>query len=177
MIYNLEGVKVYDETLEQLLDAGMGVDADILTGRDNPDFLNLNFDGIVMRDRVMDGIYLDHCSFRDADLSGCVFKFGHIRDTDFTGARLKGVQFINCNMRHANLSHVWMSGGRILDSMMRSVNFYSAKLQFVDFTGSDPRKADFREINGRGTIWTGLGLLTVIFVLPSSTRRLGYQTG
>ena len=23
MIYNLEGVKVYDETLEQLLDAGM----------------------------------------------------------------------------------------------------------------------------------------------------------
>ena len=35
----------------------MGVDADILTGRDNPDFLNLNFDGIVMRDRVMDGIY------------------------------------------------------------------------------------------------------------------------
>tara|TARA_B100000900_G_scaffold215046_1_gene182133 strand:+ start:120 stop:1055 length:936 start_codon:yes stop_codon:yes gene_type:complete len=155
VIYNLEGVKVYDETLEQLLDAGMGVDADILTGRDNPDFLNLNFDGIVMRDRVMDGIYLDHCSFRDADLSGCVFKFGHIRDTDFTGARLKGVQFINCNMRHANLSHVWMSGGRILDSMMRSVNFYSAKLQFVDFTGSDCRKADFREINGRGTIWTG----------------------
>ena len=48
-----------------------------------------------------------------------------------------------------------MSGGRILDSMMRSVNFYSAKLQFVDFTGSDLRKADFREINGRGTIWTG----------------------
>ena len=70
MIYNLEGVKVYDETLEQLQMVGMGVDADILTGRDNPDFLNLNFDGIVMRDRVMDGIYLDHCSFRDADLSG-----------------------------------------------------------------------------------------------------------
>ena len=54
VIYNLEGVKVYDETLEQLLDAGMGVDADIPTCRDNPDFLNLNFDGIVMRDRVMD---------------------------------------------------------------------------------------------------------------------------
>jgi len=155
MIYNLEGVKIYDETLVELLEGGKGVDADILTGRDNPDFLNLDFDNLVMHDKVIKDVYFDNCSFRDADLSGCIFEFGHLRDADFTGAKLKGTQFINCNMRHANMSHVNMSGGVIKDCMMRSVNFYGARLQYVDFSGSDCRKSDFRDINGRGTVWTG----------------------
>lgn len=153
-IYNIQGVKKYDEDLEELLDQGLGVSTTILEGRENYDFCGLNFDGLKMNNVVLDGHYFDNCTFRDADLSGCTFKFGHFRDCDFTEAKLSGTQFLNCNMRHTNMSRISMQGGVINNCMMKSVNFWAAHLSHVDFSGSDLRKARFCESNCRHTVWT-----------------------
>ena len=154
-IYNIAGVKKYDEDLETLLDEGLGTSAEILVGRENYDFRGLCFDDIKLNDRVLNGHYFDECTFRGADLSGCIFTFGHLRECDFTGANLQGVQFLNCNMRHSIFSWANLQGAEIKECMMRSVNFRGANLTFVDFEGSDLRCSDFREANCRQSKWHG----------------------
>ena len=84
------------------------------------------------------GVCLDSVDFYNAILE----------EADFSGATLSNVSFVNANLTNANLSHISiLSGNGVINifacTKFHGANFWSAKMQEVDFTGVEFQGAIF----------------------------------
>lgn len=159
MLYSNQGIKKYDETLDELIEKGMGSSTKLEHGRENYDFENIDFSGQDISNKVFNKVYFDRCNFRGANLSGTIFKNGHMRDSDFSNAILEGAQIIDCNVRDSRFDNVRAKGMVMINCMAKHMSMINADLRAVDFTGTNMRKTNLRSAN----CWASKGWDTVRF--------------
>ena len=113
-------------------------------------FINCDFSGA-----DLSGAVFDQCRFTDSNLSLAKLKKAVLRDVQFSGCKMLGLHFEDCNEFRLSFS---LSG-----CIVNHSSFYGTKMKKVQFADTELRETDFTDCDLTGAVLSNCDLTGALF--------------
>ena len=172
-IRHLEGLDCYQCSFAGLDLKRANFSKAVFTGRTSFDGANLagaNFTSVTLRSIPNQSQELGSLGFKGSTLSGAIFTFADIPNTNFENATLAGASFNHTKLSDPNFKNVNLTGINLSKAIMTGVSFSGKDLTKINLSGALLTGVDMTDANLTGANLEGL-LATEIYGKPTGLPK------